>query len=141
VEIDSNENGHRVTFVDVYGRHEFDVMNGEKGDPGDDYVITDQDKQEIAEKAAEMAADMVEVPECDLAGVVKSVNGATPDASGNVEIELGGDVSDEQIAQAVEDYMAEHPVSGGNFDAIVDGETLVIAENSTATIENETLIL
>lgn len=52
-----------------------------------------------------------------------------------------GGASQEQIAQAVEDYMAEHPVSGGNFDAIVDGETLVIAANSTATIENETLIL
>lgn len=31
--------------------------------------------------------------------------------------------------------------SGGNVDVTIDGETLVIAENSTATIENETLIL
>ena len=31
--------------------------------------------------------------------------------------------------------------SGGNVDVTIDGETLVIAENSTATIKNETLIL
>lgn len=31
--------------------------------------------------------------------------------------------------------------TGGNVDVTIDGETLVIAENSTATIENETLIL
>ena len=30
------------------------------------------------------------------------------------ELIASGGVSDEQIAQAVEDYMAEHPVSGGN---------------------------
>ena len=33
------------------------------------------------------------------------------------------------------------PGSGGNVDLTIEGETLVIAENSTATIENETLIL
>ena len=32
-------------------------------------------------------------------------------------------------------------VSGGNADVSIDGETLVFAVNSTATIENETLIL
>lgn len=31
--------------------------------------------------------------------------------------------------------------SGGNVDVTIDGETLVIAGNSTAIIENETLIL
>ena len=31
--------------------------------------------------------------------------------------------------------------SGGNVDVTIDGETLVIAENSSATIEDETLIL
>lgn len=31
--------------------------------------------------------------------------------------------------------------SGGNLDAYVEGETLVFTESSTATIENETLIL
>ena len=52
-----------------------------------------------------------------------------------------GGASQEQIAQAVVDYLTKNPVEGGGFDAIVDGETLVIAVSSTATIENETLIL
>lgn len=73
-----------------------------KGDPGytpqkgkdyfdgDDYVLTPEDKKEIAE----MAADLVEVPDSggnvDLTGVVKSVNGQTPDENGNVEIAVSG---------------------------------------------------
>jgi hypothetical protein len=31
--------------------------------------------------------------------------------------------------------------NGGNVDVTIDGETLVIAEKSTATIDGETLIL
>jgi hypothetical protein len=64
-------------------------FKGEPGQPGDDYVLTEDDKQEIAE----MAAELVEVPESggnvDLTGVVRSVNGQTPDENGNVEIEVG----------------------------------------------------
>lgn len=50
---------------------------------------------------------------------VRTVNGIAPDEHGNVEI----------------------TGSGGNVDVTIDGETLVIAENSTVTIEDETLIL
>jgi hypothetical protein len=52
-----------------------------KGDPGDDYVLTEADKQEIA--------DMVEVPE-------------------------SGTVTDEQISEAVEDYLSKHPIDGNS---------------------------
>ena len=158
-----------------------------KGEPGDDYVLTDTDKTEIAEQAA----SMVEVPK-------------------------GGTVTDEQIAEALENYLKDNPItsgasifysslsfeynagsmlslfncdkqeirrngrnvqvgdliifgnlslgivekvtntqvsgslyaslkgesgSGGGLDATIYGETLVFAESSTATIENETLIL
>lgn len=38
---------------------QFDGAPGVKGDPGDDYVLTEADKEEIAE----MAAELVEVPE------------------------------------------------------------------------------
>lgn len=62
------------------------MLLAEKGEPGDDYVLTSADKQEIAEQAAEL----VEVPE-------------------------GGTVTDEQIAEAVKDYMAEHPVTGADL--------------------------
>lgn len=65
-------------------------IQGPAGPKGDDYVLTDTDKAEIAE----MAAELVEVPD-----------------------------------------------SAGNLNVSIDGEILVIAENSTATIENETLIL
>lgn len=44
-------------------------VKGDKGDPGDSYVLTDADKAEIAE----MAADLVEVP--------------VPDSGGNVELD------------------------------------------------------
>ena len=37
--------------------------------------------------------------------------------------------------------LVDNPGSGGNVDVTIDGETLVIAENSTATIDGETLIL
>ena len=55
------------------------------GPKGDKYELTDADKQEIAEQAAQL----VEVPEG------------------------GSGVTDEQIAQAVEDYLAENPVEAG----------------------------
>lgn len=59
--------------------------NGEfDGQPGNDYILTDDDKAEIAE----MASELVEVPDGDLTGVVKSVNGQTPDENGNVEITI-----------------------------------------------------
>ena len=79
---------------------------GEKGEPGDDYTLTDTDKQEIAE----IAAEMVEVPECD---AVKTVNGVTPDENGNVEIETNPDEL-EQIAMLTEADMlpAVHDADG-----------------------------
>ena len=52
VNITSITNGHRVSITDAEGSKTFDVMNGEKGEPGDDYVLTDADKNEIAEQAA-----------------------------------------------------------------------------------------
>lgn len=56
-----------------------------KGDPGDDYVLTAADKQEIAEQAA----TMVEVPE-------------------------GGTVTEEQIAEALGNYLKDNPITSGS---------------------------
>lgn len=39
------DGGHRVTITDKQGEHSFDVMDGHDGD---DYVLTDADKQQIA---------------------------------------------------------------------------------------------
>jgi len=45
--------GNRVTFLWIDNNDEehtdtMDVMNGEKGEQGDDYVLTEQDKADIA---------------------------------------------------------------------------------------------
>lgn len=77
-----------------------------KGEPGDDYVLTEADKTEIAKQTA----GMVEIPECD---AVKTVNGITPDENGNVEIETTPDEL-EQIALLTELGMlpAVHDTNG-----------------------------
>lgn len=40
--------GHTVTITDAAGAHTFNVMNGENGAPGSAYVLTAQDKADIA---------------------------------------------------------------------------------------------
>lgn len=56
-------------------------------------AISQDDLQKIAEKAAEL----VDVPEPDLSGLVKSVNGFAPDENGNVAVEVGGGLTTAQI--------------------------------------------
>jgi hypothetical protein len=50
---------------------------------------------------------------------IKSVNGQTPDENGNVEIEIpegSGTVTDEQIAEAIENYFEENPIDTPDVD-------------------------
>ena len=56
-------------------------------------------------------------------------------------LEESGGADPEEIKKIVDEYLEENPPAGGNVDVTIYGETLVIAENSTATIEGETLIL
>lgn len=44
-------------------------------------------------------------------------------------------------AQLQQDIEQLKQGNGGNVDVVIEGETLIISENSTATIEDETLIL
>lgn len=77
-------------------------------------------------------------------GAVKTVNGKAPDENGNVEVDIpeGGTVTDEQIAEAVEDYFEEHPVAGGGGGMSSTAINLLIkilksaqyAEDQTANI-------
>lgn len=69
VSVSSITGGHRVSVTDAEGTESFDVMDGEKGDkgetgakgdPGNDYVLTEEDKEEIAEQAAELV-DLSEI--------------------------------------------------------------------------------
>ena len=62
-----------------------------KGDPGEPAT----DDQVAAAVEAYMEEHPVEVPDVDMTGVVKSVNGISPDENGNVEIEAGGGGSGE----------------------------------------------
>ena len=52
-------------------------------------------------------------------------------------------VTEEDIATAVAAYMEENPIEvpDSSQNATIVGETLVLSDSSTATIENETLIL
>lgn len=45
VEVSETENGHQVNITDVNGLKQFEVLNGQNGS---DYVLTDEDKQDIA---------------------------------------------------------------------------------------------
>ena len=45
--------GATITITDANGTTTADIANGAKGDPGDDYVLTAQDKTDIAEIVAE----------------------------------------------------------------------------------------
>lgn len=49
VSVSEIENGHQVSITDVSGLKQFEVLNGADGQNGSDYILTEQDKQEIAE--------------------------------------------------------------------------------------------
>lgn len=65
---------------------------------GDDYVLTEDDKLEIAEQVSKLSGGNV-----DLTGVVKSVNGQTPDENGNVEIIVSGGTAVASVEPAEDD--------------------------------------
>jgi hypothetical protein len=60
---------------------------------------------------------------------------------GNLSLGIVEEVTDTQVGGSLYASLKGEPGSGGGLDATIDGETLVFAESSTATIENETLIL
>ena len=60
VDITDIEHGHNVSITDVEGVKSMDVMDGEKGDKGDDYVLTDQDKEEIVSEVEDRTAVYIE---------------------------------------------------------------------------------
>ena len=51
---------------------------------------------------------------------------------------LGGSVTEEQLAQAVEDYMTEHPISGGGLNITEDGEgNVIVVSTGAVTITDD----
>lgn len=61
VKIEEIANGHRVVITDVNGDHAFDVLNGEKGNKGDTYELTETDKDDIANLVLGLIPDNREV--------------------------------------------------------------------------------
>lgn len=53
IEVSAIDGGHRLTITDVNGTKTVDVMDGEKGEKGDKYVLTEADKSEIAQEVIE----------------------------------------------------------------------------------------
>jgi hypothetical protein len=60
---------------------------------------------------------------------------------GNLSLGIVEKVTDIYVSGSLYASLKGESGSGGGLDATIDGETLVFAESSTATIENETLIL
>jgi hypothetical protein len=58
VKITEIDNGHKVSITDINGTKSFDVLNGEKGD---DYVLTEADKTDIADLVLANFVDVSEV--------------------------------------------------------------------------------
>lgn len=58
VKITEIDNGHKVSITDIKGTQSFDVLNGEKGD---DYVLTETDKTDIADLVLANFTDVSEV--------------------------------------------------------------------------------
>lgn len=58
VEIEDIAGGHRITITYADSAHTFDVMDGSDGKDGSDYILTDEDKAEIAAMAAAILEDL-----------------------------------------------------------------------------------
>jgi hypothetical protein len=94
-----------------------------------EYANDAQDALQRSEDAAREAADSVVLA------------GSAVDAASKIATSAKryAETATEAAERAVK--AAESVGSGGNLDVSIDGEILVIAENSAVTIENETLIL
>lgn len=88
VSVSEIENGHQVNITDVNGLKQFEVLNGQNGadgQNGSDYILTEQDKQEIAE-FVDVSGEATEKWELINTVVIdKEVNGLkiTEDSLGN----------------------------------------------------------
>lgn len=132
------------------GKDGADGQPGKDGQDGKDYVLTNADKTEIAE----MASELVDVPDVDVTGVVKSVNGVAPDDNGNVEITIpegnGGadwlakegeagyiknspliEETTENLILHLDTFEGESYEADGTVDLLVDGAKYKVEWNGT----------
>lgn len=81
--VDQTETGAIITITDKNGTTTATVSNGAKGDPGDDYILTEADKTEIAEEAADIVDDA-------LSEVIGDPDGAVPAVPGYMALGMTG---------------------------------------------------
>ena len=106
VEVTETEQGHDVTITDVHGKKIFSVLDGKDGKDGKDYVLTDQDKKDIAGNIARTKAtaiitnasgetilttDSANAPFVDMTVYGKSKQDGTPTIDNLIEIASHGD--------------------------------------------------
>jgi hypothetical protein len=58
--VTQTQTGATISITDKSGTTTAQISNGAKGDPGDDYVLTAQDKAEIAQQAEELLAPVLD---------------------------------------------------------------------------------
>lgn len=81
--VEQTKTGAIITITDRNGTTTATVSNGPKGDPGDDYILTEEDKTEIAEEAADIVDDA-------LSEVIGDPDGAVPAVPGYMALGITG---------------------------------------------------
>lgn len=106
---------------------QFDGAPGAKGDPGDDYVLTEADKEEIAE----MAAGMVEVPE---GGGGYTLPVASPSQLGGVKPAAKTDEMTQAVGVDEEGKLWGMPGGSGGEEVVILLDTTLEEETSRVSV-------
>lgn len=131
-------------FMETVSDQEITLPRGRTGEPGrdgkdgkdgSDYVLTNEDKSEIADQAV----SLIDIP--DVSGMVTSINGVKADENGNVEIVAGVQSDWNQNDETATDYVKnrthweEH-----NLTTIINKRTVTV-NSSYAAISSSCPIL
>lgn len=124
--VTQTDSGAVISITDKNGNTTATITNGQKGDPGDDYVLTAADKEEIAE----LAAGLVEVPD-----VV-----CTPEMFGAVG---DGTTDDTEAIRSCVNYANEHglEVKFANGKKYKVNQTTSIVTHCSIDFNHSTIIL
>lgn len=109
---ESAEGGHTYT-VDLIDMRDLNTLIAMVGDLEG---LSTTEKTSLVAAINEVAANQDSGGNANLTGVVKSVNGVTPDENGNVTVETSG-ATDEQVATSVAKYLEDNPVNGLSEEA------------------------
>lgn len=104
-----------------------DGSDGKDGKDGSDYVLTNEDKSEIAEQAV----SLIDIP--DVSGMVTSINGVKADENGNVEIVAGVQSDWNQNDETAIDYVKNRTHwEENNLTTIINKKTVTVNSSYAA---------